>query len=51
MNRRLDWSRRTIEVAPGRYDTVLPPAAVADLMIYLYWSAGAASGSARSATS
>ncbi|HJY24763.1 MAG TPA: TldD/PmbA family protein, partial [Actinomycetes bacterium] len=41
VNRRLDWSRRTIELAPGRYDTVLPPAAVADLMIYLYWSTGA----------
>ena len=41
VNRRLDWSRRTIELTPGRYDTVLPPAAVADLMIYLYWSAGA----------
>ena len=26
---------------PGRYDTVLPPTAVADFMIYLAWSAGA----------
>ena len=25
---------------PGRYETLLPPTAVADLMIYLYWSAG-----------
>ena len=25
----------------GRYETLLPPGAVADLMIYLYWSAGA----------
>ena len=25
----------------GRYETLLPPTAVADLMIYLYWSAGA----------
>jgi predicted Zn-dependent protease len=41
VNRRLDWSRRRIDLPPGRYDTVLPPAAVADLMIYLYWSAGA----------
>ena len=24
---------------PGRYETLLPPTAVADLMIYLYWSA------------
>ncbi len=27
---------------PGRYETLLPPAAVADLMIYAYWSAGGA---------
>ena len=26
---------------PGRYDTVLPPTAVADLMIYAYWIASA----------
>ena len=25
----------------GRYDTILPPTAVSDLMIYAYWSAGA----------
>jgi predicted Zn-dependent protease len=35
--RRLDWARRTVEFAPGRYETLLPPTAVADLMIYLYW--------------
>jgi len=39
--RRLGWAARTIDVEPGRYDTVLPPTAVADLMIYLYWSASA----------
>ena len=27
---------------PGGYETLLPPTAVADLMIYLYWSAGGA---------
>ena len=27
-----------IELEPGRYDTILPPGAVADLMIYAYWS-------------
>ncbi len=41
VNRRLDWSRTKVDLEPGRYDTVLPPAAIADLMIYLYWSAGA----------
>jgi len=39
--RRLGWADRAIELSPGRYDTVLPPSAVADLMIYLYWSAAA----------
>jgi predicted Zn-dependent protease len=38
--RRLGWATRAVELPPGRYDTVLPPTAVADLMIYAYWSAG-----------
>ena len=25
----------------GRYETLLPPTAVSDLLIYMYWSAGA----------
>ncbi|WP_285497974.1 metallopeptidase TldD-related protein [Actinomadura sp. NBRC 104425] len=39
--RRLDWGARRVELPAGRYETILPPSAVADLMIYLYWSAGA----------
>jgi predicted Zn-dependent protease len=39
--RRLDWAKRRIDLPPGRYETVVPPSAVADLMIYVYWSAGA----------
>jgi predicted Zn-dependent protease len=38
---RLGWAQRRIDLAAGRYATLLPPTAVADLMIYLYWSAGA----------
>ena len=38
---RLEWARRTVELPAGRYETLLPPSAVSDLMIYLYWSAGA----------
>ncbi|MBW8483361.1 metallopeptidase TldD-related protein [Actinomadura parmotrematis] len=38
---RLGWGERRIDLPAGRYETVLPPSAVADLMIYLYWSAGA----------
>ena len=39
--RQLGWASRRAELPAGRYETLLPPAAVADLMIYLYWSAGA----------
>jgi predicted Zn-dependent protease len=38
---RLDWAARTVDLPAGRYETLLPPTAVADLMTYLYWSAGA----------
>ena len=38
---RLDWQKRTLELPAGRYETLLPPSAVADLLVYLYWSAGA----------
>ncbi|WP_232676831.1 metallopeptidase TldD-related protein [Nocardioides sp. R-C-SC26] len=41
LTRRLVWSDRRIDLAAGRYDTVLPPTAVADLMIYAYWEASA----------
>jgi predicted Zn-dependent protease len=41
LSRRLDWAARRVDLPAGRYETVLPPAAVADLLIYLYWSAGA----------
>ena len=30
---RLEWARRTVDLPPGRYDTVLPPTAVADFML------------------
>jgi predicted Zn-dependent protease len=38
---RLDWAKRSISLPAGRYETVLPPTAVSDLLVYLYWSAGA----------
>ena len=38
---RLSWAERPVELPAGRYDTILPPTAVADLLIYAYWSAGA----------
>ncbi|WP_134765967.1 metallopeptidase TldD-related protein [Nocardioides sp. 1609] len=39
--RRLAWGDRRVDLPAGRYDTILPPTAVADLMIDAYWSAGA----------
>ncbi|GII79177.1 peptidase [Sphaerisporangium rufum] len=39
--RRLGWAKRRVDLPAGRYETLLPPSSVADLMIYLYWSAGA----------
>jgi predicted Zn-dependent protease len=38
---RLGWAERSVELPAGRYETLLPPGALSDLMIYLYWSAGA----------
>lgn len=40
---RLAWGRRSVAMPAGRYDTILPPTAVADLMIDAYWSAAARS--------
>lgn len=38
---RLGWGERRLELPAGRYDTILPPTATADLMIDAYWGAGA----------
>ncbi|MCW2762274.1 MAG: TldD/PmbA family protein [Marmoricola sp.] len=38
---RLSWGERRTDLPAGRYDTILPPSAVADLMIDAYGSAGA----------
>ncbi|MFI9025762.1 metallopeptidase TldD-related protein [Streptomyces sp. NPDC053560] len=39
--RRLAWAERRIELPAGRYETLLPPTAVADLLVYQLWSSGA----------
>ncbi|WP_149180090.1 metallopeptidase TldD-related protein [Streptomyces sp. TRM49041] len=39
--RRLGWAERRVELPAGRYETLLPPTAVADLLIYQQWSAAA----------
>jgi predicted Zn-dependent protease len=38
LRQRLDWADRRIELPAGRYETLLAPTAVADLMIYAYWT-------------
>jgi predicted Zn-dependent protease len=38
---RLAWGERREDLPAGRYDTILPPSSVADLVIDAYWSAGA----------
>jgi predicted Zn-dependent protease len=38
LSTRLGWARNFVELPAGRYETILPPSAVADLMIYMSWS-------------
>ena len=38
---RLGWAATKLDLRPGRYETLLPPSAIADLMIYAYWTANA----------
>ncbi len=38
---RLEWAKRSVALAAGRYETLLSPSAVADLMIFVYHAAGA----------
>ena len=38
LSTRLGWARRTVELPAGRYETIMPPSTVADMMIYLTWS-------------
>lgn len=35
---RLGWAERTVELPAGRYETLMPPSTVADMMIYLTWT-------------
>jgi predicted Zn-dependent protease len=38
LSTRLGWAQRTVELPAGRYETIMPPSTVADMMIYLAWS-------------
>ncbi|WP_205873688.1 TldD/PmbA family protein [Mycobacterium camsae] len=37
LSTRLGWASRSVELPAGRYETIMPPSAVADMMIYLAW--------------
>ena len=41
LDQRLDWAATRLDLPPGRYETILPPTAVADLMINAYWNLSA----------
>ncbi|BBX73033.1 TldD/PmbA family protein [Mycobacterium shinjukuense] len=38
LSMKLGWAERTVELPAGRYETIMPPSTVADLMISLGWS-------------
>ncbi|MDT4996872.1 MAG: hypothetical protein QOD45_940, partial [Pseudonocardiales bacterium] len=37
LEQRLSWGQRRVELPAGRYETLLPPSAVADLLLDAYW--------------
>lgn len=41
LSQRLDWGRRRIDLPAGRYETILPPSTVADLIVYAHWVSSA----------
>ncbi|HZU12543.1 MAG TPA: metallopeptidase TldD-related protein [Chloroflexota bacterium] len=41
VTQRLSWSQRRLDLPAGRYETLLPPSAVADFMLYMSWVASA----------
>jgi len=52
LSTRLGWARRVVELPAGRYETLMPPTTVADMMIYLGWSmSGRAAQEGRTALS
>jgi predicted Zn-dependent protease len=38
LSTRLGWAQRSIELPAGRYETIMPPSTVADMMLYMAWS-------------
>ncbi len=38
LSTRLGWAGRRVELPAGRYETIMPPSTVADMMMYLAWA-------------
>ena len=38
LSTRLDWAKRSVDLPAGRYETLMAPSTVADMMIYLGWT-------------
>jgi predicted Zn-dependent protease len=38
LSTRLGWAQRSVELSAGRYETIMPPSTVADMMLSLVWS-------------
>jgi len=38
LSARLGWAQRRVELPAGRYETIMPPSTVADMMLYLAWA-------------
>ncbi|WP_138732396.1 metallopeptidase TldD-related protein [Modestobacter excelsi] len=38
VQQKMGWSQRRIDLPAGRYETLLPPSTVSDLMVVAYWS-------------
>ncbi len=38
LSTRLGWATNTVELPAGRYETIMPPSTVSDMMIYLMWT-------------
>ena len=52
LSTRLGWAQRSVELPAGRYETIMPPSTVADMMLYMAWAmAGRGAQEGRSAFS
>jgi predicted Zn-dependent protease len=38
LSTRLGWAARRVELPAGRYETIMPPSTVADMMLYMVWA-------------